>query len=274
MSYNAQLQRTNGQISGSSAQGVTSVAATKITGPGATLGSTIYFMARNQTSGFELWKCGGTAATTSFVKYLATTSTTAPILFATSTSLWFTIENPTSTTSPGNQLWQSDGTAAGTLQVTKPMNVSKFIAQVSDRIYFIANGQLQIMPAALNAKASTGWAMAYGLTGSNTTPSADPDKDGKTNLRELLEGTAPNIGLPNANCPLLTGTALSTAKANISALASRHGVSVWLETSNNLLNWTRTPTTPLVVPTTAKDEDCLSYPFTSTHFYRFSALEP
>ena len=267
------LFRTTGVAATTTDQGTVGFAASALQGPGVVVGSSLFFVVKTAT-GFALWKTAGAAASTVLVKSLTTTSTVVPQLFGTSAALYFSFAGPANATYPGSQLWQSDGTTAGTVQVTKPMNVANFTSASSERMYFVGNGDLQIMPIALDARASTGWAMAHGLTGTNTLPSADSDKDGKTNLQELLQGTAPNLGLPNADCPILMGNTIPSALVSIPALASRHGISVWLEMSDDLINWTRTPTTPLVVPTTLKDDDCMSFPFSTGRFYRFSALEP
>jgi ELWxxDGT repeat protein len=271
----AGLYKTNGTPSGTVSLGSTGINSTNIITSGVVVGSSMYFMGVTFSGGFDLWKSDGSTATTVVVKHFATAGTDIPLIIGTNAaSLYFTISNPSDTSFPGQQLWQSNGTAAGTLKITRPFNVASFTSQVSDRLYFVANGDVQIMPAALNSKASAGWATAYGLASTNTAASADPDKDSRTNLRELLQGTNPNSGVQSLPCPLLSGTTLATASVSIPALAIRHGVSVWLETSTDLQTWQRTPTTPLTAPNTLMDDDCLSYPFTTTRFYRFSALEP
>ena len=90
------------------------------------VGGTIFFVANDNKSGFELWKTDGTAANTVQVKNISadsvsTIGNSTPLrLCNVNNTLYFTADNydPTGqTTGSGRELWKSDGTANGTVIV-------------------------------------------------------------------------------------------------------------------------------------------------------------
>ena len=79
------------------------------------VGSTLYFIAKNATSGTELWKTDGTTAGTTLVKDINPGAGSANPLQLTNVNgtLYFAADDGMS----GTELWKSDGTAAGTTRV-------------------------------------------------------------------------------------------------------------------------------------------------------------
>jgi ELWxxDGT repeat protein/VCBS repeat-containing protein len=87
------------------------------------VGSTLFFGASDGTTGNELWKSDGTTAGTVRVADInpgAANSLGTPFLTvsaAVGSTLYFNATNGTTGSATGNELWRSDGTAAGTVQV-------------------------------------------------------------------------------------------------------------------------------------------------------------
>lgn len=85
------------------------------------VGSTMYFHANDGTNGDELWKTDGTAAGTVMVKDVNEGSIgSCPALFTNNNGIVYFIANPTNTEygqGGGRELWKTDGTEAGTVQV-------------------------------------------------------------------------------------------------------------------------------------------------------------
>jgi ELWxxDGT repeat protein len=85
------------------------------------VGSTVFFTAEDATHGRELWKTNGTAAGTILVKDILPSSALNVLssrphdLIAYKGRLYFFVESDQQSFGP---LWQSDGTEAGTVQVT------------------------------------------------------------------------------------------------------------------------------------------------------------
>jgi trimeric autotransporter adhesin len=77
----------------------------------------LYFTVNDNIHGYELWKTGGTAATTELVKDINTTETTSNIsnLTVVNNTLFFSATNGAANN--GQELWKTDGTAAGTVMV-------------------------------------------------------------------------------------------------------------------------------------------------------------
>ena len=111
------------------------------------VGSTLYFSANDGMNGYELWKSDGTAAGTVLVKDIDPRALIAASetfgsglprdLTAVGSTLYFTAFFD-------NQLWKSDGTTAGTLQVNDDINSSAAnnlsdLTAVGSVLYFTAN---------------------------------------------------------------------------------------------------------------------------------------
>ncbi len=79
------------------------------------LGGTLYFVANDGSSGYELWKSDGTDAGTVLVKdiWLGLNSGIAQRLTVIGNSLYFAASDGIN----GNELWRSNGTASGTVMV-------------------------------------------------------------------------------------------------------------------------------------------------------------
>lgn len=109
----------------------------------------LYFSATDGTNGVELWRTDGTAANTLLVKDIAPgnpsalTTVGSCYFTAVNNMLFFTAYLPAS----GNELWVSDGTAAGTVMVKDivPGTNSPFIGYVpqfihcNNKLYFTAD---------------------------------------------------------------------------------------------------------------------------------------
>ena len=82
------------------------------------IGSNVFFQANNGTNGAELWKSDGTAAGTTLVKDInsGSGSSIPQRLTAVGSNLFFRAID-SNVTGNGNELWKSDGTAAGTVLV-------------------------------------------------------------------------------------------------------------------------------------------------------------
>jgi ELWxxDGT repeat protein len=100
-----------------------------------TIAGITYFTADDGVHGKELWKTGGTAATTSMVTDLvpgAEGSQPGELKVLGNSLIFFT--NPLS---GDTVLWKTDGTAKGTVALTETLDGSSGLAVVGDTIYFI-----------------------------------------------------------------------------------------------------------------------------------------
>ncbi len=133
--------------------------------PMGAIGSTLYFFANDGVSGFELWKTDGTAAGTTMVKDINpginNSSLHQPFhgramqIISVGNLVYFTSDDGVN----GFELWQSDGTAAGTSQVIdlwQSFGDSVFIRSMTN-----ANGKLYFVYAPLSPLARPGdWNLA------------------------------------------------------------------------------------------------------------------
>ena len=113
------------------------------------VGDKMYFRANNGTTGYELWVSDGTKAGTVLVKDIYPgSSSSSPNYFARlglTNKVLFQAYDGTSTTGTGNELWISDGTAAGT-KLVKDIYASgtsgsypAYLTPLGDKVYFHAN---------------------------------------------------------------------------------------------------------------------------------------
>ena len=147
------------------------------------VGSTLYFSA-NSGNGVELWKTDGTAAGTMLVKDINTTTTTASSspsnLTAVGSTLFFSASTGTTATPAGQtgiELWKSDGTAAGTVQVK---DIASGFASSSP-------GSFQVLGSTLIFRASNG--AAAGQHGGELWKS-DGTSAGTVMVKDINVGTA------------------------------------------------------------------------------------
>ncbi|MDB4336323.1 hypothetical protein N9996_01910 [Synechococcus sp. AH-603-M21] len=104
------------------------------------IGDTLYFSAKNNTSGRELWKSDGTEGGTVLVKDINPGGDSVPeYLTAVGDTLYFRADDGTN----GQELWKSDGTVAGTVLV-EDLNpdgdsVPDYLTAVGDTLYFRAD---------------------------------------------------------------------------------------------------------------------------------------
>lgn len=109
------------------------------------LGNTLFLGASNESSGNELWKSGGTSASTVLVKDLCSGSHGgSPRQFTKAGDfIFFSAHDRFS----GTELWRSDGTAAGTLMLkdiavgTDASSDPRLLGAVGSTLYFTANDE-------------------------------------------------------------------------------------------------------------------------------------
>src|SRR5262245_18159900 len=106
------------------------------------VGATIFFSARDNVHGRELWKTDGTAAGTAFVKDIRPGSGSSYPEYLTdfNGTLFFTANNGMN----GTELWKSDGTSAGTVLVRdiRPGSVTSNpfnLTVIGTTLFFTAN---------------------------------------------------------------------------------------------------------------------------------------
>lgn len=107
-----------------------------------TIGTTVYFTARSEYSGAELWKTDGTMEGTVLVKDISPGSSDSYPSFLTPVgeTLYFEADDGIH----GSELWRTDGTPEGTVLVKdiRPGSYGSgpgFIRSAGDKIYFLAN---------------------------------------------------------------------------------------------------------------------------------------
>ncbi|HIA39329.1 MAG TPA: hypothetical protein EYN88_00330, partial [Candidatus Poseidoniales archaeon] len=104
------------------------------------VGSTLYFVANDETNGSELWKSDGTASGTVMVKDINSGGSSSPnYLTVVSNILYFEADDGTN----GKELWKSDGTASGTVMV-KDIDSGggsslNYLTAVGNTLFFKAN---------------------------------------------------------------------------------------------------------------------------------------
>ena len=108
----------------------------------AVLGSNLFFVASNGTTGFELYKTDGTTVGTSLVKDIevGSNSSNPSNFIVVNGVLYFTCN----TASDGNELWKTDGTSVGTVLV-KDFNLlmgsssnPNYLVGLNNKLYFSA----------------------------------------------------------------------------------------------------------------------------------------
>lgn len=104
-------------------------------------------------------------------------------------------------------LWISPNTGSTTIPVDQNTYLGSFTLNTAGELTFTAAGSVQQTPY-------QEWVQLYGLTGTNTNTTADPDRDGFNNTLEFGFGTSPNV----ANGSLLS-TAVSGANLVVTYLA-------------------------------------------------------
>ncbi len=113
----------------------------------ANIGNTIYFVATDGTTGYELWKTDGTSSGTSLVKdiYTGSNSSKPSNFVVINNTLYFCA----TTNAEGRELWKSDGTNSGTVLVKdlSPLFAANsnpnYLISLNNKIYFagISNSQ-------------------------------------------------------------------------------------------------------------------------------------
>lgn len=108
----------------------------------AVITNTLFFVASNGTSGFELYKTDGTNAGTTLVKDLnpGSSSSNPSNFIVLNNTLYFTC----TTANDGNELWKTDGTALGTVLVKdfSPLvgasSNPNYLVSLNNKLYFSA----------------------------------------------------------------------------------------------------------------------------------------
>lgn len=145
------------------------------------VGSTIYFIANDEVSGYELWKTDGTAAGTVMVKDINPGSESGFMStgFATvGNTIFFNAGNPTY----GAELWKSDGTEVGTVMVKdiEPNNSlghyyygsnPAYLTAMNGKVYFSAYRALDGRELWVSDGTEGGTQLVKDLVSGDTSPS-------------------------------------------------------------------------------------------------------
>lgn len=111
----------------------------------ANVNGTLFFRANDGTNGFELWKSDGTTAGTVLVKDIrvgAADALASDVFGRTFTNVNGTLYFTANDTASGYELWKSDGTSAGTVQVKdirsgSSGSVPQFLTNVSGTVFLL-----------------------------------------------------------------------------------------------------------------------------------------
>jgi ELWxxDGT repeat protein len=143
------------------------------------ISGTIYFSATDGVNGAELWKSDGTDAGTVMVKDISTGSSGFPSTPNSSSPTQLINNNGVlffraTTTASGAELWKSDGTDAGTVQVTELYNNNN-------------NGMANTAMAAVG-----GYVYFAGITSTGGTDVWRSDGTNTTRVKDLASGATPS----------------------------------------------------------------------------------
>jgi trimeric autotransporter adhesin len=148
-----ELWRSDGSSAGTAmVKDINAGSGSSFPGNFAVVNGNLYFSANDGTNGYELWKSDGTAAGTILVKDINTGSANSlypvsPFLTNNNGTLFFSANDGIS----GNELWKSDGTAAGTVMV-KDINPGFTSSMINEMISFNNTLYFQVGDAAAGAE--------------------------------------------------------------------------------------------------------------------------
>lgn len=168
-------------------------------------GSNVFFVAKTDASGAELWVTNGTSAGTKLVKDLNPGAASSyPLdLTAVGSKLFFTAANLPGQTSEGDgyTLLQTDGTAAHTTMVpgpagtTGPVNASDLVS-FAGKLYFTSGNQLMMTDGTTTTAVGTFPAPSTEQFGS---PIADLAVVGQKLYFEAFDGNSPALYMTNGS---------------------------------------------------------------------------
>lgn len=115
----------------------------------ANIGNTVYFVATDGTTGYELWKTDGSAIGTTLVKdiYTGTNSSKPSNFVVLNNELYFAA----TTNAEGREIWKTDGTDAGTVLIK---DLSPLFASNSNPSYLIGLNNKVYFSAIVNSQAA------------------------------------------------------------------------------------------------------------------------
>ena len=224
------------------------------------VGNTLFFSADDGTTGYELWKSTGTAATTELVKdiKLDTYDSIPRELTAVGNRLFFTARDGVH----GNELWTSDGTAANTTLVsdiiagTRDSNPDSLIDLGGALLFFAdrpAPGRVRpesLYRVGVSASSAPGPVQSLSATPSNTTASVvlswvAPTSDGGSPITNYVisrAGVSDVVVSGSSTSRSITGLALGTSYTFTVKARSVNGDSLGTQVSTVTHNVPAVPT--------------------------------
>lgn len=232
------LWKTNGTSAGTSE--VISFAGTQADDPDFTvLGGSLYFETDDGTHGPALWKTTGTASGTSMVWASGSATAVPTDLYVYNGNLYFTLNNPDSYPNQGAGVYQTNGTAAGTVLLADYTNVNDFTAALGKLFFVGAAPGTYVTFCVTDGTAAGTTEINPSLTANNSTPIMPVngtvfldalDSSAGENLLWQTNGTTAQLADPNEPSSGWTVNNLIGQVGNtllFSATDAVHGSELW-----------------------------------------------